>query len=71
MGTMSQWTVQVWPEAEGGFGGQCVELPGAFGHGDSEEETVGDVQEAIRLILETSKADIAPGAVLRTVEVTA
>lgn len=54
-----KFTVRVWKEAEGGYGGQCLELPGAISQGETMEELKKNMAEAIQLVLETlaSKAE--------------
>lgn len=33
-----RFTVRMWKEPEGGYGGQCMELPGAISQGEMMEE---------------------------------
>jgi predicted RNase H-like HicB family nuclease len=52
---------------EGGFWATCLEVPGANGQGETQEECLADLGEAIKLVVETEreeqfKAD--PNAVL-------
>ena len=58
-GSGRRFTVRVWEEPEGGFGGQCLELPGAISQGGTREELKRNMTEAIQLVLETlaSKAE--------------
>ena len=37
---------------EGGPWATCLEVPGANGHGESEKDCLGDLAEAVELILE-------------------
>ena len=39
-------------ETEGGYSGQCVELPGAISQGETLEELKSNMKEAIELVLE-------------------
>jgi predicted RNase H-like HicB family nuclease len=39
--------------AEGGFWATCLEVPGANGQGESREECLADLKNAIQLLLET------------------
>lgn len=39
-------------ELEGGYSGQCVELPGAISQGETLEELKSNMKEAIELVLE-------------------
>ncbi|HEU4605022.1 MAG TPA: type II toxin-antitoxin system HicB family antitoxin [Nitrososphaera sp.] len=47
-----QFTVRYWEEPEGGYGGQCIELPGAVSQGETLEELRANMEDAIRLSLE-------------------
>jgi len=40
---------------EGGFTGRCLELPAAISEGDSREEAIENVKEAIELVLEVTE----------------
>jgi predicted RNase H-like HicB family nuclease len=37
---------------EGGYSGQCLELAGAISEGETEEELIKNMTEAIQLVLE-------------------
>ncbi len=39
-------------DADGGYSAQCVELPAAISQGDTKEEALKNVKEAIELVLE-------------------
>ena len=43
---------------EGGFWATCLEVPGANGQGESREECLGNLKEAIQLLLETERAEV-------------
>lgn len=47
-----QFTIRYWKEPEGGYGGQCIELPGAISQGETLEELRTNMEDAIRLTLE-------------------
>ncbi len=47
-----QFTVRYWKEPEGGYGGQCIELPGAISQGETLKELKTNMEDAIRLPLE-------------------
>ena len=38
---------------EGGFWATCLEVPGANGQGETKEECLADLKNAIHLLLET------------------
>lgn len=42
---------------EGGFWATCLEVPGANGQGETKDECLGNLREAVVLILETNEAD--------------
>lgn len=45
-------TARLRHEEVGGYSAQCVELPGAISEGDTLDETIDNVAEAIALVLE-------------------
>jgi predicted RNase H-like HicB family nuclease len=42
---------------EGGFWATCLEVPGANGQGESKEECLRDLAEAIRLLVESEREE--------------
>ena len=44
--------------AEGGFWATCLEVPGANGQGETKAECLGNLKEAIQLLLETERAEV-------------
>jgi len=44
--------------AEGGFWATCLEVPGANGQGETKEECLGDLRDAIQLLLEAERAEV-------------
>jgi predicted RNase H-like HicB family nuclease len=42
---------------EGGFWATCLEVPGANGQGETREECLQSLGEAIRLLLETEREE--------------
>jgi predicted RNase H-like HicB family nuclease len=53
-----EYTVVLEPQKEGGFFVQCVELPGAISQGDSKEEALANIKEAIELVLEVQREEL-------------
>jgi predicted RNase H-like HicB family nuclease len=51
-----QFTIRYWKEDEGGYGGQCIELPAAISQGETLDELKANVTEAIELALEVNEA---------------
>lgn len=47
-----KYTVTLTPAEEGGFVAQCVEVPGAISEGDSKEEAIANISDAISRILD-------------------
>ena len=57
----AEFTAIIEPAPEGGFWAICPEVHGANGQGETIEETINNLREAIELILEDRKADILRG----------
>lgn len=47
-----KYTVTLTPAEEGGFVAQCVEVPGAISEGDTKEEALENITDAIGRVLE-------------------
>ena len=43
---------------EGGFWATCLEVPGANGQGETREECLGNLKEAIQLLLDTEREEV-------------
>ncbi len=50
-----QFTVKLEESDEGGYTAQCLELPAAISEGDTKEEVLENIKEAIQLVLEVSR----------------
>lgn len=48
------------PQPDGGFFIECPALPGCYSQGDSEQEALANIQEAILLVLEDMEATGEP-----------
>jgi len=69
-----KYTVVLEREEEGGYSAYCLELPGAISQGETREEALSNVKEAIEAVLEvlTQEAGrLGEEAELATVEVSA
>ena len=49
-----QFTIKLEESDEGGYTAQCLELPAAISEGDTKEEALENIKEAIQLVLEVS-----------------
>ena len=47
-----KYTLILEKEEEGGYSAQCLELPGAISQGESKEEALNNIREAIEVVLE-------------------
>ncbi len=52
-----QFTIRYQAEEEGGFSGQCLEIPGAISQGETVQELIENMKDAINLILESIKEE--------------
>jgi predicted RNase H-like HicB family nuclease len=50
-----QFTIRYDEEEDGGYSGQCLEIPGAISQGETLEELKENMKDAISLILESSE----------------
>ncbi len=54
-----KYTAILTPQEEGGFTVQCLELPAAISQGETKEEALANIKEAIELVLEAMQEDIS------------
>ncbi len=54
-----KYTVILEPQDEGGYTVRCLEIPGAISEGETKEEALENIREAIRLVLEVIKDNLA------------
>lgn len=65
-----KWRVIFEQDAEtGDWAAWCPELPGCTSAGETEDEAIANIREAIELYLQTEPIDLAPGAVMREIAV--
>ena len=57
---MKPWTVILWPAEEGGFVVRCPDLEGCISQGETREQALANIEEAIHLCLETQDDDLEP-----------
>ncbi len=48
-----RFTIRIREAPEGGYSGQCLELPGAISEGETMEQLKANMTEAIQLVLES------------------
>jgi predicted RNase H-like HicB family nuclease len=54
-----KYTVILEPQEEGGYTVRCLELPGAISQGETKEEALANIKEAIELVLEVLSEEVA------------
>ena len=57
MAETRKFTIRIQDAQEGGYAGQCLELPGAISEGETIEELKKNMTEAIELVLESLEED--------------
>ncbi|GAA5261994.1 MULTISPECIES: type II toxin-antitoxin system HicB family antitoxin [Methanocalculus] len=53
-----RYTVVLEPQEDGGFTIQCVEIPGAISQGETRQEALDNIKEAIELVLEVQNEEL-------------
>ena len=53
-----KYTVVLEPQEEGGYTVRCLELPGAISQGETKEEALTNIKEAIGLVLEVLSQEL-------------
>jgi predicted RNase H-like HicB family nuclease len=64
-----KYTVILEKEEEGGYSAQCLELPGAISQGETKEEALRNIKEAIELVIEVIQEEVK--ALGKTAEISA
>lgn len=65
-----KWRVVLEPDLEtGDWAVWCPELPGCVSAGETEQEALANIRQAIELYLEAEPLELEPGAVLKEVMV--
>ena len=54
-----KYTVVLEPQEKGGFTVRCLELPGAISQGETRREAIKNIKEAICLISDVLREDLA------------
>jgi len=50
-----QFTIKLEESDEGGYTAQCLEIPSAISEGDTKEDALENIKEAIQLVLEVTQ----------------
>jgi predicted RNase H-like HicB family nuclease len=53
-----KYTVILEPQDEWGYTVRCLELPGAISQGETKEEALANIKEAIGLVIEVLRQDL-------------
>jgi len=53
-----KFTVILREEAEGGYSAQCIEFPGAISQGETREQAIANIREAIEGYLEAFPEEV-------------
>lgn len=64
-----KYTIILEKEEEGGYSAQCLELPGAISQGETKEEALRNIKEAIGLVLDVLQEEVK--ALGKTAEISA
>lgn len=65
---MSKWRVILEEDLEtGDWAVYCPELPGCTSCGETEEEALNNIKEAIELYLQPDKIELSPNTLIREV----
>ena len=64
-----QFTIKLEESEEGGYTARCLEIPAAISEGDTKEEALENIKEAIQLVLEVTREQAQVLGEIATVEV--
>ena len=65
-----KYTVILDPQEEGGYAVRCLEVPGAISQGETKEEALKNIKEAIELVLEVLHEELERSQKISNVEIT-
>ena len=65
-----QFTIKLEESDEGGYTVQCLELPAAISEGDTKEDAMENIKEAIQLVLKVIQAPTQTSAEIFKVNLT-
>ncbi len=64
-----QFTIKLEESDDGGYTAQCLEIPAAISEGNTKEEALENIREAIQLVLEVTREQAQVLGEIATVEV--
>lgn len=64
-----KFTIKLEESDEGGYTAQCLELPAAISEGDTKEDALENIKEAIQLVLEVTQEQAQAYSEVHKVEV--
>jgi len=64
-----QFTIKLEESDEGGYTAQCLEIPAAISEGETREDALENIKEAIQLVLEVTHEQARSCAEVLKVEV--
>ncbi len=65
-----QFTIKLEESDEGGYTAQCLEIPAAISEGETREDALENIKEAIQLVLEVTQEQASSYTEVFKVEVT-
>lgn len=67
---MTKWRVVLEQDLEtGDWAAWCPELPGCTSAGETKEESLANIKEAIELYLQPDSIELKPGAILQEITI--
>jgi predicted RNase H-like HicB family nuclease len=64
-----RFTIKLEESDEGGYTAQCLEIPAAISEGETKEEALENIKEAIQLVLEITGEEVQVSGEVVTVDV--
>jgi len=68
--SVMQYTILIMPQEEGGYTVLCLELPGAICQGETVDQALDNIKEAIELLLDVLQDDLKDKLALSTTQIT-
>ena len=64
-----KFTIKLEESDEGGYTAQCLELPAAISEGDTKEDALENIKEAIQLVIEVTQEQAQAYSEVHKVEI--